>query len=116
MTRRSHPILAICLTVLLTVTGHSMAIARGATAATGQMTLCTGDGPVLIYTDADGQPTTAPHFCPDCALTVLGLSPPITEVTERPAAHQIRAVSPNDPLDSAPLANAYLSRAPPRFA
>jgi hypothetical protein len=63
--------LAILLSLMLGITSQSMAVARGASAATGQMILCTGAGPVAVYTDAQGQPTNAPHLCPDSALNVL---------------------------------------------
>lgn len=68
---RRHPIIAIFLTLVLAVTGQSMAVARGASAATGQMVLCTGSGPLAIYVDAQGNLTSAPHICPDCALNIL---------------------------------------------
>ena len=68
MTFRS--IIAIALAMMLALTGQSMAVARGASAATGQMVLCTGSGPLAIYFDAQGKPTSAPHICPDSALNV----------------------------------------------
>lgn len=63
--------IAVLLAFVLGLTSQSMAAARGASAATGQMVLCTGTGPVAIYLDAEGQPTSAPHICPDAALNVL---------------------------------------------
>lgn len=59
------------LALILALTSQGMAVARGASAATGQMVLCTGAGPVAIYLDADGAPTSAPHICPDSALNVI---------------------------------------------
>ena len=56
------------LALTLALTGQSMANARGASAASGQMVICTGTGPQIIYVDAEGQPTSAPHICPDAAL------------------------------------------------
>jgi hypothetical protein len=67
MTRRLFT--ALLLALMLALTGQSMAVARGAAAATGQMVLCTGSGPVAIYFDAEGKPTSAPHICPDASLT-----------------------------------------------
>lgn len=64
-------LIALLLALMLALTSQSMAVARGAAAATGQMVLCTGAGPVAIYTDAQGQPTQAPHICPDAALNVV---------------------------------------------
>ncbi|MGC1495394.1 MAG: hypothetical protein WA790_06265 [Sulfitobacter sp.] len=63
------------LAMMLALTSQSMAVARGASAATGQMVLCTGAGPVAVYTDATGQPTSAPHICPDSALNVTVAGP-----------------------------------------
>lgn len=68
MTLRSLSTLLLAL--MLALTGQGMAVARGASAATGQIVLCTGAGPVAIYVDAQGKPTTAPHICPDSALNV----------------------------------------------
>jgi hypothetical protein len=63
--------LALSLALMLALTGQSMAVARGATDAAGQMVLCTGTGPVTIFVDENGEPTSAPHICPDCALHLL---------------------------------------------
>lgn len=64
-------ITCLALALVLALTSQSMAVARGSAAATGQIVLCTGAGPVAIYVDAEGQPTHAPHICPDSALNVL---------------------------------------------
>lgn len=52
---------------LLLVTSQSAAVARGG-GVTGQMVLCSGSGLVTVFTDANGQPTGAPHVCPDAVL------------------------------------------------
>ena len=62
---------AFLLTLLLALTGQTMAVARGATDAHGQMIICTGHGPVAVWVDGDGQPTDAPHVCPDCIAQAL---------------------------------------------
>lgn len=59
---------------MLVLTGQSMAVARGGSAATGQMVICTGEGTATVYTDAQGRPTSAPHFCPDC-IVMAGAAP-----------------------------------------
>ncbi|WP_380995191.1 hypothetical protein [Sedimentitalea sp. HM32M-2] len=59
------------LVLLLLLTSQSMAVARGAPGPAGQMQLCTGTGPVMVYVDADGAPVGPPHICPDFALTLL---------------------------------------------
>ncbi|EBA15489.1 hypothetical protein RSK20926_14766 [Roseobacter sp. SK209-2-6] len=64
--------LALVLALVMTLTGHAAASMQvGGQAAVGQMVLCTGSGPVVVYTDSDGQPTPPPHHCPDCVLSVL---------------------------------------------
>ncbi|MFT6457354.1 hypothetical protein [Pseudophaeobacter arcticus] len=63
--------LALMLALVVTLTGHVSASAQGARDASGQMVICSGSGPVTIYVDKDGQPTKAPHFCPDCVMHLL---------------------------------------------
>ncbi|MEX0318596.1 MAG: hypothetical protein AB3N21_11630 [Ruegeria sp.] len=76
MQTRLRTYLALALSALLALTGQSLAASRGLDAAVGQMEICTGTGPVIIYMDAEGQPTQAPHYCPDFALTLLGAIAP----------------------------------------
>ena len=66
----NRSLIAVVLACVLALTSQSMAVARGASAATGQMVLCTGTGPVAVYLDAKGRPTSAPHICPDSALNI----------------------------------------------
>ncbi len=72
MTRTLRTILPIALSLLLALTAQSVAASRGMDRAVGQMVLCTGTGPVVVYMDENGQPTKAPHYCPDYALSLLG--------------------------------------------
>ena len=62
---------SLTLALVMALSSQSMAVARGAAPATGQMVLCVGAGTVMVYTDADGRPTSAPHICPDATLNVL---------------------------------------------
>lgn len=64
--------LPVVLSLLVILTGQGVSASRGMDRAIGQMVLCTGSGPVVVYMDAEGQPTQPPHFCPDYALTLLG--------------------------------------------
>lgn len=64
--------LPLALSLLVVLTGQGVAASRGMDRAVGQMVLCTGSGPVVVYMDARGQPTHPPHFCPDYALSLLG--------------------------------------------
>lgn len=92
-----------------------MAAARGANDATGQMVLCTGTGPVVVYMDESGVPTQAPHFCPDC--TLAALTPMIVDSVEVPF---FVVITPYFSMTYIAAQSdveiyAYLSRAPPRL-
>lgn len=66
--------LALTLALLLGVTAQGAAVARGMPGASGQMELCTGTGPVMVYIDENGKPTAPPHLCPKFApLLILSL-------------------------------------------
>ena len=111
MTRSS--IVAICLALVLALTGQSMAAMRGATDATGQMVLCIGTESVVVYVDDAGEPTQAPHFCPDCA--VMALTPVVSGKINAPLRMVIipftSMVYVAEKADVEP--HSYLSRAPP---
>lgn len=69
---------------VLALTSQSMAVARGANVATDQMVLCVGMGTAVVYLDADGNETQAPHVCPDAAfLLVADAKPPVLAAPER---------------------------------
>jgi hypothetical protein len=112
MNIRAH-FIAICLAVVLVLTGQSMVVARGAANATGKMVLCVGTQSVVVYMDEQGQPAQAPHFCPDCTLSLMdgapmgmGVSPSILVLYEYITMAYVAAHSNVD-------AHSYLSRAPP---
>ncbi|WP_050603241.1 hypothetical protein [Ruegeria sp. 6PALISEP08] len=65
-------LLPVVLSLLLVLTGQGLAMSRGMDKAVGQMVLCTGTGPVVVYMDESGQPTAPPHYCPEYALSLLG--------------------------------------------
>lgn len=67
----SRLIFPLLLALSMAMTSQSMAVARGAAAATGQMVICTGSGTMTVFTDADGVPTGAPYICPDCVAGVI---------------------------------------------
>jgi hypothetical protein len=66
----TRAISALILSLILALTSHSAAVARSGPAAVGQMVICTGFGDEILYTDADGQPTSVPHLCPDCVINL----------------------------------------------
>ncbi len=77
MFRLSRILLSVCLALSLSIAGQAAAASKGANPVTGTMTLCIGQGVVIVFTDEDGQAVTAPHLCPDCTLALLaGFAPP----------------------------------------
>lgn len=60
--------IALLLIAVMTLTGHSMAMARGAPGPSGFMELCTGGGPIMVAVDEHGEPTGASHICPEFSL------------------------------------------------
>lgn len=76
MLARIRPVFLTALVALsLVISGQAIALAKGASPATGHMVLCTGHGPVVLFTDANGDPTAPPHMCPDCTLAALSAAP-----------------------------------------
>lgn len=60
--------LAILATLL---TAGAVGAARGQAMAVGEIALCANGMAVTVPVDANGHPTGAPHWCPDCVLTLL---------------------------------------------
>lgn len=71
MNRRLRPYLALLMAAVVALTGHSMAVARGASAPSGEMVLCTGTGPLVVLVDENGDPTGPAHFCPECVMSLV---------------------------------------------
>lgn len=108
-----RPLFGLILSLMLALTSQSMAVAGGASAATGQMVICTGTGPVTIYMDASGAPTEAPHLCADC---ILAFSDATVQNELRPFKQLAMdaAVAPCGVQSVLPLrVQAFRSRAPP---
>ncbi|NOE18820.1 hypothetical protein GS634_11880 [Ruegeria atlantica] len=102
------------LSLLLVLTGQGLAVSRGMDRAVGQMVLCTGTGPVVVYMDEDGQPTAPPHYCPDYALSLMGAvavaQPPMPMAPERaqiaPLRHLVNQIAlpvPGTPARAPPV-------------
>jgi hypothetical protein len=64
----TRPLIALLLALVLALTSTSVAVAKGSPMAVDRMVICTGLVASVVYTDADGQPTSAPHLCPDCVM------------------------------------------------
>ncbi len=69
--KRFSDILGLALAAIIVLTAQSAAIARTMPDATGQMVICTGTGPLMVYMDENGEPTGAPHICPDYGLSLI---------------------------------------------
>ena len=113
--RNLRPIVALVLA--LTLTGQSMAMARGATDAAGQMVICTGAGVVVVHVDAEGNPTGPPHICPDCALTVIAAleAPDSLDIPASGAWERARVTAHDLPMPGE-AAQIPLARGPPLAA
>jgi hypothetical protein len=57
----------LLLALTLSVGSLQMALARTAPVPVGEMVLCTGNGPITVAVDADGNPTGQVHYCPESA-------------------------------------------------
>lgn len=107
------PAAGLLLALMLVVTGQSMVVARGAAAATGQIEICIGAEIVKVYVDRDGQPTQAPHICPDCVLSFAEGAPALTVVPLQAVCAAVYH-PPHSPADIVRCVTAgFWSRAPP---
>lgn len=86
--------LGLFLALAVALTGHSAAARQGMRDAAGQMVICTGLGPEVIYVDSEGQPVQPPHSCPDCVMHLLdAVAPPATLPVSGQSAGRVHAVS-----------------------
>lgn len=92
--------LALLLALILSMTGHTMAVARGHMAAARTVILCVGTGFVTVPLDSHGRPLGPTHVCPDCALTLFAPAdtppdPLLRQFAFRPLRFAVvRAVAP----------------------
>lgn len=109
----TRALLSILLSLVLVLTSHSAAVARGSNVAVDHFVICAGSVVTVVYVDADGQPTEATHLCPDYALHVLeAVSPPsvLPDLLSRPR----EAVAPGHGTTAwTQHLHCYQSRGPP---
>lgn len=103
-------VLAMVLTAL--TVGH----ARGQAPVAGQIVLCVGTQIVTVSVDANGQPVTMTHACPDGIMALAGpLVPPVALIVPGTVAR-----SQVHPVVSLSVPSLCLiedrARAPPRMA
>lgn len=88
---RLRPLTALLLALLLALSSGTMAVARGQATAVGTMVLCSGQGPVAVPVDAEGNPTGPAHICPDCALSLFAAHSAPPPALARPATAALPA-------------------------
>lgn len=113
MKSRLRPYLAICLAALLALTGQGIAVARGTPPPVGQMVICTGQSPVMVPVDAEGQPTGPAYICPDAALTFFNAVAADAVLPERVAGRPRICGLAAAPLVRAQARTAPRARGPP---
>ncbi|MEZ5714099.1 MAG: hypothetical protein R3D85_02320 [Paracoccaceae bacterium] len=116
MKRTLRTYLGLLLAVLLAFTGQSMAVARGMPMAAGEVVLCTGQGPVTVEVDENGQPTGKTHICPDCALSLFAYAADRPVQPPRPSGRAEALRLPERPLAASAPALDPAARGPPRRA
>lgn len=104
---------ALALSLLIGLTGQGVANSSGVSTAVGQMEICSGSGPVILYMDAQGQPTAPPHYCPDFALMLLGALLPDAAVAPVPPGRDLPAPNRTYPSLISRTLSAVPARAPP---
>ena len=102
------------LGLLIVVTGQAAAVAHAAPGPMGQIELCTGAGPVMVYLDEDGEPVGPPVYCPDFALSLI-LALDAAPVLPVPISAEGRGAEVAPVVQSVPatLALIQLARGPP---
>lgn len=70
-----NPVCRLCtgllLALSLALTGFGTGFARAQAPAVGEIVLCRGLTTVTLPVDAEGQPTAAPHLCPDAVMALF---------------------------------------------
>lgn len=81
---------AFFLSLILSMTSVTMAVARAQAPVAGQITICSGYGIVIISVDAEGNPTGPVHPCPDCLAGLVLAPAPETPAAHRPDLRSVR--------------------------
>lgn len=86
---------AFLLSLLLVLTSHSLAMARGKSPDVGtEMVICTGVGMITMTIGSDGEPVETAHICPD-AVSIFATALMAQDMLAQPYAMQWRAVLPD---------------------
>lgn len=81
------------LSLVMSLTSVTMAVAHAQSAGAMQLELCDAHGGTATITvDAAGNPIAPPHHCPDCLAAVPALPPLATDAPARPLTRSERQV------------------------
>jgi hypothetical protein len=113
MTALFRSLVAAFAIVATVLTAGAVGAARGQAMAAGEIVICANGAAVTIAVDAEGNPTGAPHWCPDCVLSLLAgpIAGPAPGAPRAVAADAVPATFAS--LRAAPRAAAHPARGPP---
>lgn len=97
----------------VTLMGQGAAAGMTMQDAAGRMVICTGDGVISIYVNAEGEPVTPDHICPDCVVMGASLLLPAMLDWFAPKSAARSADTPIRSFVTVWLAPAQSARAPP---
>lgn len=104
------------LVLAMVLTALSVGHARGQARVAGEIVLCVGTQVVTVSVDADGQPVTATHTCPDAVMALAApLVAPVVPVPPRAVARPVAYRATDLSAPSVDLIEDR-ARAPPRRA
>lgn len=106
-------LISVCLSVSLLLTGIGAAVAGGAAPAVDRVVICSGHATTVLFVDAEGTPTSAPHLCPDCAMHLLAGVPASDAEPTFVAPSQSVTISLLPPLARGDKISATRARGPP---
>ena len=105
---RLRALVPLLMIGLLLLTGQQVTAARASGPGVMQAVLCIGGGLMTVTLDAEGNPVSAPHLCPDAVLAFLPEAAP-----PRPAPVPLRCHALRDTPPAAPAAATPPRRLPP---
>ena len=109
---RARPV-SFLLILALGLMSVGFGMARGQV-TTGEMVLCTGQGVVVVSTDASGGPVKSHSLCPDAALSAFAVWVPAPASAKPVRLSFTRMVRPHGrPAMARPRSSAAVARGPP---
>ncbi len=112
MRATASSLLTYLLVALLVVTGYAASSLRAHNSAATQIVICIGAEVQSIYVDSDGNPTTAPHHCPEC-IFLHDAGPSGQPKSLQPASAPLYEPDVPALAVATSVTKPYLSRAPP---